>query len=338
MSSPPVDSRPKLDFTIAIPTYNGAPRLPAVLDRLRDQTGLGDRQWEIIVVDNNSQDDTTTVALAYQAQLPENCTLRCLTETRQGAAFARQTAVAQAQSDLIGFLDDDNLPDVDWIAAAIAFAATHPTAGAIGSHIDPNYEIEPPPEFERIQPFLAIVNLGAAPRLYDRRTRLLPPSAGLVVRKTAWLASVPDRPILTGRTATSMLTGEDLEVLAHIQAQGWEIWHNPAMHLTHAIPRWRLQRDYLIPFMQGTGLSRHVTRMLSLEPWQRPFFVIAFWLSDLRRLLVHVGRYGRRSRTDLIPACETAFLLHCLRSPFYIWWQLGWQNRPPNGQRQRSTP
>jgi glycosyltransferase involved in cell wall biosynthesis len=43
-----------MDFTIAIPTYNGASRLPLVLDRLRLQVDLETVTWEVIVVDNNS--------------------------------------------------------------------------------------------------------------------------------------------------------------------------------------------------------------------------------------------------------------------------------------------
>jgi len=55
-----------IDFTVAIPTYNGADRLPLVLDRLRSQLNTASFTWEIIVVDNNSSDATATVVRHYQ--------------------------------------------------------------------------------------------------------------------------------------------------------------------------------------------------------------------------------------------------------------------------------
>jgi glycosyltransferase involved in cell wall biosynthesis len=321
------DAGDKLDFTVAIPTYNGAQRLPAVLEQLRSQVDVDGMRWEILVVDNNSKDETAAVVERYKTKLADCCTVRYLFEARQGAAYARKTAVAQAQSDLIGFLDDDNIPAPNWIAAAVTFAQQHQQAGAFGSHIDAQFEVTPPPEFHRIEPFLAITHLGSEPFLYRRRNRLLPPSAGLVVRKQAWLDSIPQRCFLTGRTRDSMLTGEDLEVLSYLQRHDWEVWHNPAMKIEHQIPRWRLERDYLIPFMQGTGLSRHVTRMLSVEAWQRPFFILAFWMSDLRRLLVHLIRDRQRLKTDLIAACEAQFFWSCLVSPWYVWGKIYLEQR-----------
>ncbi|HAO12943.1 MAG TPA: glycosyl transferase, partial [Planktothrix sp. UBA8407] len=50
-----------IDFTVVIPTYNGASRIPDVLEKLRSQTGTENIAWEIIVVDNNSSDQTADV-------------------------------------------------------------------------------------------------------------------------------------------------------------------------------------------------------------------------------------------------------------------------------------
>lgn len=55
-----------VDFTVAIPTYNGAQRLPDVLEALKLQTGTESFIWEVLVVDNNSQDTTAEVVKAYQ--------------------------------------------------------------------------------------------------------------------------------------------------------------------------------------------------------------------------------------------------------------------------------
>lgn len=325
-----------VDLTIAIPTYNGARRLPEVLDRLRmacpdassvtshsgqmrEESPSHNFSWEVIVVDNNSTDDTASVVQAYQASWPQPFPLRYCFEPQQGAAFARRRAFQEAKGALVGFLDDDNIPAPDWVAAAYAFAQEHPKAGAYGSRIRGDFEVTPPENFHRLTPFLAITERGSEPQRYEPQKKVLPPSAGLVVRKQAWLESVPAQLVLSGRTPGSMLTGEDLEMLSHIQAKGWEIWYNPTMQIDHRIPQWRLTREYLIPFFRGIGLSRHVTRMLSVKPGQRSLATVAYLANDLRKIIWHVLKYGIRVRSDLIAACEMQLFVSSLISPFYLW-------------------
>lgn len=307
-----------VDFTIAIPTYNGEHRLPEVLERLRSQQfHLTPFTWEVIVVDNNSQDGTAAVVTDWQADFP--CPLRYCLELQQGAAYARQSAIRAAQSDLVGFLDDDNLPDADWVMAAYEFAQAHPQAGAVASRIRGEFEVEPPTNFEPLLPFLAITERGSKPLQYNSLKKVLPPSAGLVIRKSVWLTHVPQRTILGGRVKGNMLTGEDTEVLAYIRQSGWEIWYNPAMQIAHKIPAWRLEREYLIPFLRGIGLSRYVTRMVGIKPWQRSFVAIAYMVNDLQKIIVHLCKYRDRIKTDIVAACQLELFVNSLISPFYLW-------------------
>ena len=312
-----------VDLTVAIPTYNGEKRLPEVLDQLRvswESTTLTENfSWEIIVIDNNSNDYTAKVVQAYQANWSERYPLRYYFEPQQGAAFARRRAFEEANGALVGFLDDDNIPAANWVKAAYAFAVAHPKAGAYGSQIHGVFEVTPPENFQRIAPFLAITEKGSKPLRYEPKNKVLPPSAGLVVRKQAWLDSVPSTLVLTGRTPTSMVTSEDLEMLSHIQANGWEIWYNPAMQIDHKIPHWRLNREYLIPFFRGIGLSRHVTRMLSVKPWQRPVATLAYVANDLRKIAFHLLKHRLSVKSDLIAGCEMALFVSSLISPFYLW-------------------
>jgi len=218
-----------VDITVAIPTYNGESRLPEVLDRLRSQVHTQNFSWEILIVDNNSIDNTAKVIQAYQADWSEIFPLKYYFEAKQGAAFARRHAIEVARGTLIGFLDDDNLPASDWVAAAYEFGQKYPAVGAYGSQIHALLETVPPDNFHRIAPFLAITERGSQPLQYEPSKKLLPPSAGLVIRKQAWLESVPKQMILTGRVSGNMLTSEDLEMLSYIQKSSWEIWYNPAM-------------------------------------------------------------------------------------------------------------
>ncbi|MBE9126715.1 MULTISPECIES: hormogonium polysaccharide biosynthesis glycosyltransferase HpsE [unclassified Coleofasciculus] len=308
-----------IDFTVAIPTYNGEARLPEVLERLRSQVGTESIDWEVIVIDNNSTDNTANLVREYQANWSSAYPLKYYLETKQGAGFARQRAVEVAQGELIGFLDDDNIPAPEWVAQAYAFSQNYPQAGAYGSQIHGAFEVEPPESFRPLLPFLAIVERGSEPFRYEPSKKLLPPSAGLVVRQQAYLESVPSQLILNGRVQGNMLTAEDLEMLCYIQLKGWEIWYSPAMEIDHKIPKWRLQREYLIPFIRGIGLSRFVTRMLSFKPWQRPLAFPLYVVNDLRKILCHVFKYRWRIQSELVAACQMELFLSSLISPFYLW-------------------
>lgn len=308
-----------VDFTVAIPTYNGEKRLPQVLEGLRSQTNTQHFSWEIIVVDNNSMDNTAKVVQEYQANWPTTSVLKYCFESQQGAAFARQRAVEEGSGTFIGFLDDDNIPASDWVAAAYTFGQAHPKVGAYGSQIYGQFEIEPPENFKKIACFLAIIQRGSEAHCYEPHKKMLPPGAGLVVRKQAWCKNVPRRLVLNHTRKDAGLASEDLEALLHIQKADWEIWYNPNMHVYHQIPRQRLEREYLISLFRCIGLSRHRLRMLRIKAWQRPLAFLAYQVNDLYRLILHLLKHRGALKSDLIAACEMELLWSSLGSPFYIW-------------------
>lgn len=307
-----------LDFTVAIPTFNGAKRLPLLLDRLRSLTNPDAIAWEILVVDNNSTDDTAQVIADYQANWHHPFSLRYCFEPEQGAAFARQRAVREAQGHLIGFLDDDNLPAADWLVAAYTFGIEHPKAGAYSGQIHGEYEVEPPKNFKQIQPYLAIREHGETPRLFSAPHLRLPPAACLIVRKQVWLDSVPARQILTGKRPGVLVQGEDYEPLLYIHKAGWEIWYTPTLHTYHQIPQWRFERDYLLAIARGNGLATCQLRMILAQPWEKPIVFVRTLLGNLRRVCVYRLKYRNQLKTELVPAFELEFFWGSLLSPFYF--------------------
>lgn len=308
-----------VDLTVTIPTYNGANRLPKVLERLRSQINTENFSWEIIIVDNNSKDNTEQVVREYQENWPEAYPLKYVFEAEQGSAFARNRAVEEARGSLLGFLDDDNLPESDWVAAAYEFGKEHPKVGAYGSQIRGRFEVEPPKNFRRIAGFLAITEHGTVAHRYEARRKMLPPGAGLVVRTEIWRNHVPKRLVLNNKGKQAGLASEDLEALLYIQKAGWEIWYNPNMRVEHDIPRWRLEKDYLISLAGCIGLSRHQLRMMRLKNWQKPLATPIYFINDLRRTLVHLIKYFSVIQEDAIAACEFELLRCSLISPFFLW-------------------
>ena len=303
------------DFTVAIPTYNGAKRISDLLTRLKWQLGTEHIAWEVIVVDNNSTDDTVAVVRQFQKNWPE---LRYAFEPKQGATYARQRAVKLARSPLIGFLDDDNLPSAIWVNQAVKFLREHPKAGIIGSHIRGQFDSAVPKDFDRIAPFLALIDRGSQPLFYAPEKKVLPPGAGMVVRRHAWMENVPDNPVLGGRTKDNMLTGEDMETTLHIQQAGWEVWYNPAMRVEHKIPAQRLTHDYLCDLMRGIGLSRYRTRTLSVKPYQKYPMLLAYAINDIRKMVRHLIKYRADVWRDPVTASEMTLYFYSLLSPAFF--------------------
>lgn len=318
-----IGTQPMIDFSVVICTYNGAAKLPTLLERLRSQRQIDNLNWEILIVDNNSNDGTAKLIAEYQRGWDRSYPLRYCFEARQGLAFARRLAVREAQGELLGFLDDDNWPADDWVATAYSFGQCHPQAGAYGSRIQGDYEGELPANFDQIACFLGIIERSSQPFRYDLLARwLFPAGAGLVVRKQAWWSSVPDTFILTGVAGTSLgAKGEDIETLSYLRRQKWQIWHNPQMLIFHHIPQYRLQKAYLLRLFRGVGLSRYPLRMLQSPTWQKPFRLLLYFISDFSKLILHCTKYGGNLDADLVVQCQRHLLLYTLASPFYYGWQ-----------------
>jgi glycosyltransferase involved in cell wall biosynthesis len=188
-----------MDFTVVIRTYNRAKYIPDLLQQLKAQIEVDQLNWEIIIIDNNSTDNTAEIVKSYQDNWDKSYPLKYFLETKQGGFYARKRAIKEAKANLIGFLDDDNLPALNWVKQAYLFAQEHPQAGAFGSKIIGEFEGEIPENIEEIAAFFPIITW---PETFcfntSKHKGLLPPGAGLVINKKAWLENVPEFLTLQG--------------------------------------------------------------------------------------------------------------------------------------------
>jgi glycosyltransferase involved in cell wall biosynthesis len=308
-----------MDITVAICTYNGAEDVPEVLDHLHDQEGVDPIQWEVLVIDNNSTDSTASVVRQYQENWEREAPLRYAFEGRQGKSHAMERAVEEARGRWIAFLDDDNLPAPDWVAAAHRFAQAHPQAGAFGGQIHGQFETDPPSSFGVVEGLFAIkerpekVCYSA-----DGSMTFAAPGAGLVVRREAWEKSVPEK----GLSQKGTVEGEggefaeDMELQWYLYKNGWEVWHNPNMHMDHKIPAERFEKEYLKGFFKAHGFGRHRMRMIRLKSWQRPLATVAYWGADLWKLMRMAWTYRGQLFTDRFVRGRVRMTLYMLAAPF----------------------
>lgn len=100
-----------VDLSIIIPAYNEAKRIGGTLDAVLAWLGhKGGLTWELIVVDNNSNDGTGDVARQHSGQYPQ---IRVLREERQGKGYAVRTGMLAAEGQIRLFMDADHSTTID---------------------------------------------------------------------------------------------------------------------------------------------------------------------------------------------------------------------------------
>jgi hypothetical protein len=122
-----------------------------------------------------------------------------------------------------------------------------------------------------------------------------------------------------------MVTSEDLEMLSHIQAKGWEIWYNPAMQLTTKFLTgvWNASIDSVF---SGNWVKPPCNADVECEALAATCCHCRLHDNDLRKIAFHLLKHGVSIRSDLIAACEMELFVSSLVSPFYLW-KHGYFNR-----------
>ena len=129
------------DITVVISTYNRCESLPCAIESVLDQEA-GGTAYELIVVDNNSTDNTSQVVQSFIDRGHAN--FRCVSEPRQGLSYGRNAGIANAQGEIIVFTDDDIRAERNWVANIKKAFDTYPDVQCVAGKILPNWESEPP--------------------------------------------------------------------------------------------------------------------------------------------------------------------------------------------------
>ncbi len=125
-------------LTVVFTTFNGQDRLRRTLDSLVNQRIKS--EWELIIINNNSNDKTLYILEEYKGILP----LKILDEIRQGKNIALNSAIPFMNGDFILFTDDDVRGDEFWLENAIAVASENKDFSIFAGVILPEWEVKPP--------------------------------------------------------------------------------------------------------------------------------------------------------------------------------------------------
>lgn len=240
-------------FTVAICTWNRAPLLSRVLERLTRlrQPACG---WEVVVVNNGGTDDTERVLDAFAGRLP----LRRAFEPRPGLSHARNAAVKHARGDYVVWTDDDALVDADWLTAYERATERHPDAAVFGGPVRPLFEGTPPrwlsAAWQEISAAYAARDLGGEPFELDGDGEL-PYGTNFVIRSREQRQLAYD-PAL-GRTREGGALGEETAVIKAILSAGGTGWWVPDASVEHWIPKERQTIIYLRGYYVLQGRTFH---------------------------------------------------------------------------------
>lgn len=236
-------------LTVAICTWNRSRLLGQTLEQFRLLRVPPDVEWELLVIDNNSTDDTRQVVERFADELP----LRYIFEPRTGKSYAANTAIENAKGDYIVWTDDDVLVDRDWIAEYAAAFRDWPDAGYFGGAIRPWFEGSPPDWLQR-----TISVIGGAYAVLP-----VPDDAGPIgmhplpfganwATKRSLHERFPFDPALGPRPGAKRL-GEETELMRRLDAAGITGRWVPRARVRHFIPRNRQSLEYLRWYHFGVG-------------------------------------------------------------------------------------
>jgi glycosyltransferase involved in cell wall biosynthesis len=246
-------------LTVLIGTYNRASLLRETLAALQEMTPPRECALDIVVVDNNSSDDTAAVVRAGAGR---RFPVAYLFEPAQGKSFALNRGLSHAAGDVIALTDDDVLPAPDW-AARIVEAFRESDATFVFGKVLPRWERTPPPELltDRAQAIwgpLAIVDYGDAPLAYRPESlgQRLPIGANLSILRSALMTIGGWRTDL-GKVNNTLIAGEDHEIFARLRRHGlYRGVYDPKIVVRHHVPGSRLTRRYFRQWFYWHGKTR----------------------------------------------------------------------------------
>lgn len=271
------------DCSVILCTHNPRPDyLRRALDALRAQV-YPQEKWELLLIDNAS-----AKPVAEEWDLSWHPNGRHIREEELGHSPARQRGIREAHSDLLVFVDDDNLLDANYLSEAVRIKHAWPQLGVWGGSIVPEFEIAPPEHLRRHVGVLALREITSArwsnvPTCADAE----PWGAGLCVRNlvaTAYCRLYARSELrLTGRVGKQLLSGEDTEICFVSCRLGLGMGLFPTLKVVHLIPVRRIEEGYLVSIAEGI----HTSILLLSFKWRGVRPPSPFSLLELLRLAKH---------------------------------------------------
>lgn len=237
--------------TVIVCCYNSEALIADTLNTLAAQEIPNAFKVEVVLVNNNSTDQTVTTAQKAWNDFGNPFPLRIVDQPKAGLSNARIAGLKAANNELTIFCDDDNRLKSDYLKIASAIMSSNPSIGALGGQGKATSSMALPDWFEERQSSYAVGPQAetagdVAPRRYLY-------GAGLAVR-TALLLNLLDSGFefwCGGRKGNQLTAGDDSEICRWILLAGYKLWYDPSLQFEHFMQPKRLTQEYFDGMMQG---------------------------------------------------------------------------------------
>ena len=250
-----------MTLSIIICSYNRASYISDALTSLYGQSsGLDD--FEVIIVDNNSTDNTKEVYAQWR-QTNTNGQFSFISETKQGASFARNTGAAIAKGEWVCFMDDDAVATTDYVKNIIKHIQDQPFIVGFGGRIIPKY-IPSEPKWMSYYVSSLVGNFDYAPTACAFENGKYPLESNMIVKKSVYDQIGGFNVNLPGVVGTLRIGGEGKELFYKIIALGHIIYYDPAICVHHVVEVKKLTPEYMYRVASGIGRGEK-TRTLNIS-------------------------------------------------------------------------
>ncbi|NQV03759.1 MAG: glycosyltransferase family 2 protein, partial [Bacteroidia bacterium] len=269
----PVTDYPE-GVSLIICSYNGSARISQALEYIQQQVVPNGIPWEVILVDNASQDNTADVASrSWKLDIP----FKIVSEPQPGLMFARNRGVSEAAFEFISFIDDDNLVSPDWVNTVYHTFTGNAEISMCGGQNRGMFEVTPPAWISGILNTFAVGKQADNTRdITDIQEYLW--GAGLSLRKSAYnqIYQTGFTPLLKDRSGTGLGAGGDQELCLAFRLCGFRLWYIDTLEMEHVIPEKRFEWNYVINMFKGFGRAEFVFELYRMEIRKRktPFFTL----------------------------------------------------------------
>lgn len=245
-------------ISVVICTYNRAAYIQEAMESLYTQT-LARDMYEVIVVNNNSTDNTETICMAF-IESHNDASFHYYNEPQQGASFARNTGALYVQSPLLCFMDDDAVAEPDYLERIVRFFEEHPDAGGLGGRIIPRYIPSAPVWMSHYVSSL-VGHFHYSGTMVPFKPGKYPLESNMIIRKADFDAIGGFNSALPGVVGTLRIGGEGKDFFLRLQALGRTIYYDPAIRVHHVVETAKLTSEYMYRVASGIGRGERV-RML----------------------------------------------------------------------------
>ena len=257
-------------LSVILCTYNRDKYIYNVLKSIAENS-YERSKYEIVLVNNNSTDNTEEECLRFQADYPDISFHYCI-ERQQGLSHARNCGIRQSLGDLLVYVDDDATVNKDYLQTYADFFDGNPNAVAAGGPILPVYETQEPSWMSHYTRALITGKLYMGDKEKEFSHNSFPGGGNACYRKTVF-DQVGLFNVELGRKGNSLIGAEEKDLFDKMTTLGMKFYYLPTAILYHIIPAHKLTKDYFDKLTYSIGVSeRYRTQQISRKKYQNRIF------------------------------------------------------------------